>query len=57
MLRYLVIEHINGGTDWYDRGLFTTEQDALQWMEGEFDRSSLGIVEVRNVRYEIREDA
>jgi hypothetical protein len=53
MLRYLVIQHINGNTDWYDRGIFEHEQDAIQWIEGEFDRSELEVVEVRAVCYEV----
>lgn len=31
MLRHLVIQPINGATDWYDLAAFSTREDAEDW--------------------------
>jgi hypothetical protein len=47
MLKWIVKQYINGGTDWYDRAAFDSEWEARQWRATQPDWNDLSIEEAR----------
>ena len=52
MLRYIVIQFINGGTDWYDLAAFESEADARDFAAGYEGTPGVEVRMLKSARYE-----